>query len=120
VSTAIFPDVERDLIGELGDYLVAPQAYRPDRPRVRPKNHVPLPCGNCGLRIAWWTEEIRPVPLGLQDASHRGWKWQGQGACPVSFRDELVDVSCPDCGWSREGVARQSQPWLQNVPEIIL
>jgi hypothetical protein len=93
--------VERDLMRELADYMVAPQAYRPAA-RRRPTNHVPLRCGNgnCGQRIARWTEEIRPVPLGLQDASHRGWKWQGQH-CPVSFRGELVDVVCLACGWSR-------------------
>ena len=67
----------------------------------------------------WWSDEIRPVPMGLLDASNRGWKWQGQGACPVSFRGELVDVVCPFCGWSREGVARQPQPWRMNVPEVL-
>jgi hypothetical protein len=80
----------------------------------------PLPCGDCGRRIAWWTVELRSGWLGLQDADHRGWKWQGQGKSPIRFRGELVDATCRACGWAKLGVARQPlSDWWTAPPELL-
>jgi hypothetical protein len=106
------------------------------------QNRVTLPCGDCGRRIAWWTEELRSGWLGLRDDSHRGWKWQGPRV-PVRFRGPvsgprwdlhsvpelppddprhelswLVDVECPSCGWRRDAVARQPGIWWLADPEL--
>lgn len=103
--------------------LVAPQQaeYRPKWRWLHdpPKDRVTLMCGGCGRRIAWWTAELRSDWLGLQDISHRGWKWQGQGPCPVRFRGDLVDDECPSCGWTGTAVARQPEEWWLAAPEFM-
>jgi hypothetical protein len=112
-----------DLANALAAHLVAPQVASL-RPTVRwtcptPKDRVTLPCGDFGRRIAWWTAELRSGWLVLQDASHRGWKWQGQGKCPLRFRGELVDAACRACGWAKLGVARQQPDWWTAPPELL-
>jgi hypothetical protein len=101
--------------------LGAPRAgaARAPSPHAAPEDRVTLTCGNCRLRIAWWTVKLRSAWLGLQDANHRGWKWQGQGPCPIRFRGELVDAACGACGWAKLGVARQPQEWWTAPPEML-
>lgn len=82
-----------------------------------PADHVKIPCGDCGRRVAWWTAKIRPGWLGLRDLTYRGWKWLGEGT-PVRFRGPFVDVECRVCGWANR-VARQGEPWWIATPELI-
>jgi hypothetical protein len=111
-----------DLADALAASLVAPQVASPPTWRWRdatPKDRVTLQCDNCGHRIVWWTTELRDGWLGLQDASHRGWKWQGQGEPPIRFRGEFVDAACRACGWAKPAVARQPQDWWTAAPEML-
>jgi len=84
-----------------------------------PKDRIQIPCEDCGRRIAWWTAKLRSGWLGLQDASHRGWKWHGE-VPPIRFRGPLVDAACPSCGWAKFGAARQPEAdWQLAAPEIL-
>jgi hypothetical protein len=116
-----------DFARALATSLAAPQEeslrpvwrWREDTPEDR----VTIPCGRCGRKIAWWTAEVRPGWLGLQDLNARGWKWHGP-VIPVRFRGPLVDVvGCPasTCRWSDAAVARQPDPdrWWLTPPELL-
>jgi hypothetical protein len=120
-STRIIPLVELDeMAGALAATLVAPQASRPPSWRwsdATPKDRITISCDNCNRRIAWWTTELRSGWLVLQDVTHRGWKWQGE--CPIRFRGQLVDATCPSCHRARFGVARQLSDWWTAPPEML-